>query len=385
MMRIVHVIDSLDPARGGPPVVCTSLAVAQAMAGHEVTILYGDEPGGKIAYPAWASRELVKLVTTRTQGTLASHLGIGATAEMQNVLGSADVVHTHGIWTSLITIACTVALRRRIPYVITPHGMLDPWSMSQKRLKKRIVMALRWKTLIDGALFVHALNVDERRLMEPLKLKAPIEVIANGMFPDDSPEVDDEAFRAACPGVRDRRYILFLSRLHLKKGIDYLVAAFAIIAADYPGIDLVIAGPDDGYLQELNALVESTGLGKRVHLPGPLYGAAKMSALAGATCFCLPSRQEGFSIAILEALMSCTPVVISDACHFPEVQAAGAGVATQLTTAAVADGLRKVLSLTEGQRSAMGEAGRRLVLDNYTWPRIADRTIATYEARRAVV
>ena len=123
--------------------------------------------------------------------------------------------------------------------------------------------------------------------------------------------------------------------------------------------------------------MKAAGLTDRVHLLGPISAAEKWDALAAATCFCLPSRQEGFSMAILEALAARVPVVISDACHFPEVADRGAGVVVPLDAGAIAAALDRVLTDADGRR-AMGAAGRRLVEERYTWRRAAEISITAY-------
>ncbi len=173
---------------------------------------------------------------------------------------------------------------------------------------------------------------------------------------------------------------LFLSRLHHKKGLDYLADAFALVAAQFPEARLVVAGPDDGARGPFEQRVRAAGLAGRVHLVGPLYGPAKFAAMVDATCFCLPSRQEGFSVAVTEAMACGLPVVISDACHFPEVAEVGAGEVVPLEGDRVAQALRRVVGDPELRRS-MGEAGRQLVRSRFTWPRVAEQCVAAYGRR----
>jgi glycosyltransferase involved in cell wall biosynthesis len=115
-----------------------------------------------------------------------------------------------------------------------------------------------------------------------------------------------------------------------------------------------------------------------LRMPGPLFGPDKYSAIAGAAVYCLPSRQEGFSVAILEAMACRVPVVISDACHFPEVAQVGAGRIVSLDATQIADAIDVVLS-DPAQATAMGRAGRRLVEERFTWPQVATRSVDAYK------
>jgi glycosyltransferase involved in cell wall biosynthesis len=172
--------------------------------------------------------------------------------------------------------------------------------------------------------------------------------------------------------------ILFLGRLHHKKGLDLLAAAFKFLHESLPDAHLVVAGPDGGAGAKFAQQVSRFGLSNQVHLVGPLYGKDKYAALRSAACFCLPSRQEGFSVAILEAMACRLPVVISEACHFQEVAEAGAGRVVALDPNEIATALHELLDDRDRGRQ-MGEAGYQLVRSCYTWPQIAKQCIAAYE------
>ena len=364
-MRILHVVPSLDPAHGGPPVVAARLAAAQAGLGHDVSVLSGDPPDRLPAFaPLWDGVPGADRVGRR--GTVAG----------------SDVVHLHGVWGGLLRSTAAATRAAGVPYAVAPHGMLDPWSLSQKRVKKRLGLLLGYRRMLDRAAFLHALNQDEARLMAPLGLRSPVEIVGNGVFPGEVDPPPPGTFRAAHPALGDDPYVLFLGRLHAKKGLDVLADAFAILARTDARCRLVVAGPDGGARADLDRRLATAGLAARSHVVGPLYGPAKYAALADAAVFCLPSRQEGFSVAILEAMACGTPVVVSDACHFPEVATAGAGEVVPLDAAAVAAALGRVLS--DPARAAMGRAGRAMVFERYTWPIVAERLVKAYERHLAV-
>lgn len=385
-MLIVHVTTWLDPDLGGLPAVVVSLAAAQAGAGHDVHVLTlgpdSPERTKRIGalLDATPGAERFASVHAPPMGQF-SKLAPGSDAE--RAVRDADVVHLHGVWDAIVAAAARTAHKAGVPYIVTPHGMLDRWSMAQSTLKKKLALLLGYKKILNRAAGIHVLNADEAAGMEPLGVSAPKTVIPNGIFPQAFERLPEPgAFRGDCPGLGDAPFILFLSRLHHKKGLDLLAEAFARIAPERPEWKLVVAGPDGGAEADFRARIGDAGLDGRVVLTGPIYGERKLAALADASCFCLPSRQEGFSIAITEALACGLPAVITSECHYPEVGESGAGVVTSLDAGAVADGLLKVTA-DQTHARAMGAAGRAMVFERFTWPVIADRMIELYRASGA--
>jgi glycosyltransferase involved in cell wall biosynthesis len=382
-MRILHVIEDVNPATGGPATVVARLAAAQAAMGHTVNVL---------GYLAARNRADFESAIGNVPGidkvyieTLAPSMGLQwawslpARQSLHRLVPRADVTHIHGVWDPIVRVTSEICRRYKTPYVIRPCGMLDPWALQQRPMKKRLAMALAYRDMIDGAMFLHVLNADEFRLVNLLSFRNPLEIIPNGVFPEELDKtVAPGAFRRARPEIGDAPYVLFLSRLHYKKGLDYLIDAFAQVAAKRPDVRLVVAGPDGGERRPLVARAKALGLTDRVHVVGPLYGSAKYAALNEAACFCLPSRQEGFSLAITEALGMGVPAVISTECHFPEVTTTQSGHVTPLDAGEIARALLDVLA-DPVRRDAMGRAGAKMVRERYTWPKIARRTVACYE------
>jgi len=305
-------------------------------------------------------------------------LAVEADRQCARWLLQADLLHLHGVWDPLLLRAARNAWRLRVPYVITPHGMLDVWQLQQKRLKKWLALAMGYRRMLDRAAFLHFLNTDEARLATPLGLASGAQVIPNGVAVEEFSALPTRgALRARFPQLADHPCVLFLGRLHHKKGLDYLADAFALLLRSVPQARLVVAGPDGGARAGFERQLRRLGIAEQVLLTGPLYAADKLQALVDCDCFCLPSRQEGFSLAIIEALACGRPVVISEQCHFPEVATTGAGIVTPLDPAQIATALAQVL--TDGAAAArMGQAGRRLVTTRYTWPIVAGRMLATY-------
>jgi glycosyltransferase involved in cell wall biosynthesis len=365
-MRILHVISSLDRKAGGPPVALAGLARAQAKLDVSVSVVSTFAAGADMSLADELRSAGVEVTLIGpAKGKFQRHDEIVTT--LSSLIAQADVVHIHTLWEEIQHQAATIARRRGVPYVFVPHGMLDPWSLGQRRWVKRAYLAWRLRRDLNGAMFIHVLNADEARLIQPLRLTPHCEVIPNGIDPIE-PLPETAAF--------EKPYVLFLSRLHPKKGLDYLADAFAIVAAARPDVRLVVAGPDDGAEKDFDARITASGLAGRVQRVGPLYGEAKLAAMRGAELLVLPSRQEGFSVAIVEALACGTPVVISEQCHFPEIASEAAGQVVSLDAKSVANGMLVLLNDASAREAASGRA--RELASRYTWGRIARQTLDLY-------
>ena len=387
-MRILHVIATLGPDAGGPPMIAARLAAAQAGLGHDVHIIVHTEPAGGIARCAAVRGvpDLDKVEVTALGPASARERWCGGSLrpKLREAVAAAGAVHLHGVWESILRMAAKEARRSGTPYFILLNGMLHPWSMKQKATKKRIALALGYRRMLEGAAALHLGNQSEQRLIEPLGLRTRGVIIPNGVFLDElRPLPAAGSFHEAHPELKGQPFVLFLSRLHYKKGLDILAEAFAIAATAHKQLRLVVAGPDDGAKQPFEKQIELLGLDSRVHVVGPVYGQDKLAAFVDASCFCLPSHQEGFSLALTEALACGAPAVISPGCNFPEVARARAGEVLPLDPEAFGDAMVRIASYPDIRKN-MSEAGKRLIESRYTWPQIAKQTIAAYEQVPAI-
>jgi glycosyltransferase involved in cell wall biosynthesis len=384
-LKILHAIVSFNPTMGGPPRIATRLAAGTAALGHSVTVVSYDDGSDEIRqsiqqdHAQVPGAELLKFISLPKLSGFERLTASHAKRELSKIIRDFDVVHLHDSWSALSRGTMALAYKTGVPFVLLPNGMFDPWSMLQKRLKKQLVLASGYRRLLNHALFIHTGNQEEKDGVEQIGITAPMEIIPNGIYPKEfDPLPERGKFYAAHPELNSKPFILFLSRLHYKKGLDYLAPAFAAIAPKYPDISLVVAGPDEGAAEPFRQSIQSAGLTNRVHMVGPIFGPDRFTALVDSACFCLPSRQEGFSIAILEAMACARPVVITTSCHFPEVATAGAGEVIPLETSALIAALDRILS-DPLRAEQMGRSGRNLVLTQYTWPTIAAQLVDAYE------
>lgn len=383
-MKILHVIATLDPSTGGPPIIATRLVAAMARAGHDVGIFSYDSPGRNEAVGKMLAGvpgfDQVKVRNAPLGGRAEKIFASAAKSVLKEIVPQYQIVHIHGVWDPMLVAASKVAAANRIPFVVTPHGMLDPWSLSQRALKKNLALTLSTRPMLNRAAFVHWGNRDEVKLTEHLGITAKGVIVGNGIFIEElenRPPIG--TFRAKWPALGDAPFALFLARLHFKKGLDILADALGIVKTLAPQLHVVVAGPDDGMQSEFEKRIKAHGVADRVHITGPIYGQEKLAALTDATMFVLPSRQEGFSVGITEALACGLPVVATEACHFPEVAEVNAGYCTALEAKPVAEGMAALVN-DPHRAKEMGQNGRRLVLDRFTWPKVAEQLVTAYQS-----
>lgn len=381
-MNIVHVIASVNPSHGGPSMCAPSLAAAQAELGHRATVMFHIAPGERLdlsnaraTIPALDRVELIDIPQDRLAERITAPR---AAAALQTQLQHADVVHLHGLWDPIVLRAGRLALRAGKPYVITPHGMLNPWSLKRRRIEKALIRRWWLDDVLAGSAFIHALNQAERASIAALDEQWKTQVFPNGVFPVPAANVvGREQLTMQFPVLSKRPYVLFLGRLHAMKGPDYMADAFARFAAQCGDIDLVVAGPDDGARAALEAQLSALNIAAHVHLVGPVFGARKFALLSNALCYLQPSRNEGFSMSILEALSFGVPAVISEHCHFAEVQTQDVGRVVPLSAEHIAAALLEIC-LDRERRDAMAQRARAFIEREYTWQAVARAMTAAY-------
>lgn len=359
-MRVLRVIASLDPRQGGPVEGLLRSACALAALGHTTEVLTFDPPSA----PYLADMAFPVHATGPTMGKFGFTPRL--TPWMSANIDRFDVAVLHGLW-NYAPIGAWLGLRgTSLPYVQFAHGMLDPWFNSVQPVKRWAKQAL-W-LVAQGHVLSDAQSVlftsEEERIRARTSFFGPRyteRVIAYGAADMPSePRAQHAAFAACLPGLAGRPYLLFLGRLHPKKGCDLLVDAFCEIAQRFPDLDLVMAGPcDNGMREGLEALAAEHGLSNRIHFPGLLQGHAKWGAFRGAEAFVLPSHQENFGISVAEAMASGTPVLISDKVNIRrEVEASGAGLVAPDTLEGTRDLLERFLALAPAQSAEMGRKAR---------------------------
>jgi glycosyltransferase involved in cell wall biosynthesis len=394
-MKLLYAVHGYKPAFriGGPAVSVSAVAERLVRRGHEVTVVTSDlDLGERLDVPLESEVDVhgVKVwyfptarLLSRWLPTVSGHGGgflyAPAMARMLNErVSSMDAVHTHLPFIYPTYAAARAAFAANKPLFYHQRGVLDPQRLAFRRVKKKVYLELVEKSILNRAEMLVALTAHEVSTFRSIGVQTPCRVVPNGVeLP--RPELDVELRAQDKWGIaHDAKVVLFLGRIHPLKGVRLLVEAFSQACGPGTNTQLVVAGPDeDGEAARLQTRVDRLALRSSVLFPGPIDSKDKALLFARATLFCLPSVSEGFSMAVLEALASGVPVLLSPECNFREVEGARAGLVVPNEGRAWASAIEELLRDND-RLERMGKAGRDLVERQYSWDRVVDSMEETY-------
>lgn len=367
-LNILHVLSSANPSGGGPLEGVRQRGIRLEELGHHVELVTLDDPGESFlkGFPLAVHALGPGMGGYRYSRALVPWLRMNARRFDAVIINGLWQYNSFGTWRALRGMD--------VPYFVFTHGMLDPWfkqTYPRKHLKKWLYWPWADYRVLRDARSVLFTSEEERtqarRSFWLYRARERVVAYGTGSPPTDSGELRDR-FLDAHPRLRGRRVVLFLSRIHEKKGCDLLIRAFATQLAGDATLHLVMAGPDrTGWAEDLKALAVQLGVDEHITWPGMLQNDMKWGAFYCAEVFALPSHQENFGIAVAEALACGVPVLISDKVNiWREVQAAEAGFVAPDTLEGTQRSLMRWLSLDEDKRRCMRAAARALFHERFT-------------------
>ncbi|MBT7351014.1 MAG: glycosyltransferase [Phycisphaerae bacterium] len=377
-MRIVEYIEYVDFEVGGPPRAVVDLTRVLQKRGHDVTLA---TTSVKDVPAEWLAGEGPGVLEIPRPALPGGFFRPGQLAGLREVFKNTDVLQLHGVWERPNMQIAALARKMGVPYCVSLRGMLDDWCMAQGTFKKRVYLSLGGRKVLEGAAFVHCTADEELEQSGKWFPRGQGRVVPN--------LIDLEQFETL-PGperaqkrwphlTEDGPNILFLSRIHVKKGIEHLLAAMPRIAQVHPGTQLVIAGTgDDAYLASMNRLAEKQGVADRVHFVGHVGGEEKLSLYEACDLFVLPTSQENFGFVQYEALSCGTAVMTTKLVDtWREIVGSGGGVAVDQSADAIIEGILPLLADRE-KLVEMGQLGRAWVFDRLSIERVASGLEAMY-------
>lgn len=284
-----------------------------------------------------------------------------------------DLIHVNCCWLPACALVQQMAQRRSIKVVLTPHGMLEPWIIKRHYWTRKLpALLLYQKSAIKNADCLQATAESEKQNLLKLGYNSNIKIVKLG--------IDAESITMKKSWKKNKQ-ILFLSRVHIKKGINYLIEAGDILRESLQGYKILVAGEGDAdYIATLKQEIADKGLQEIIQLTGGVYGNKKWELFQTSDFFVLPTNSENFGLAIAESLASGTPVITTVGTPWNDLNSSNAGAWIEIGTQPLVDTLRRFLSLSDENLEAMGKNGRKLIETKYSAKVMAEEMMEVYQS-----
>jgi glycosyltransferase involved in cell wall biosynthesis len=377
-MRILNIC-AYTWAIGGPARIIYDHTTEVLRYGHQVDILSPMTPGEK-SYPVPEGAKLIECARTTPISNYYREFSIEMYQYLKANIDKYDVIHMHGIWH--FGSLAPFLLPNKAVLVVTIHGLLDHWAVAHSKWKKQIVTLLYQKRLLGKADLIQINNTDEEQdVIRYLGYRPKnMVIVPNGMKVAEYANLPAKGiFRSKHNLSPTQKVVLFMGRLNIKKGLDLLLPAFLKVHETIPEAILILAGPDDGYQKETEDFIRTHNLSGKIKLVGMLTDTDKKEALSDADLFVLPSYSEGFSIAVLEAMTSKVPALVSDRVGFGDyIKKYDGAYLTPLNSDGVAKGLLKILQ-DSAYAQAIANNAYNMVTENFDIKVVANQLLEEYK------
>lgn len=363
-MKITHIITSISQKSGGTSTYLKDLLNALPPSITNTLVCYDSEDALSI------NQNIdIKNIPLNKKGFN------GYSKAFKKIFNAIDaqLFHGNGLWDFPIHAMAAYARKKELPYIISPHGMMEPWSLTQSKLKKKLALKLYQQKDLKLAACIHATGQTEADNIRALGYKNPIAVIPNG--------INLTAFPIYNSVTKTKRKVLFLSRIHVKKGIELLIQAWHElddnIIKDW---ELEIVGNgEEAYINSLKNLIVSLKLQNSIRISDPVFGQKKIEKYQTASLFVLPTYSENFGIVVAEALASKVPVITTKGTPWEELNTHQCGDWIAIGKEPLKASLEKMLSKSKEELERMGDNGRQLIEDTYSMKAVAEQMAQLYE------
>lgn len=387
-MKILHVIPSVSPARGGTSRAILDMVFALRDCGIDAEIATTNDDGDNLLDVPLGKSIIYDRVPTYFFSRFSPQLSAlrefafsgSFTAWLFQNITKYDLIHVHALFSYTSTVAMSIARLKDVPYITTPHGLLCEWSLQQSGQKKQAYLNLIERANLDRARAIHVTCEQERDDVVALNFKSPISILPLALteMPAEIPNAA-KLLRQSLNCPADEPIILFLARLHYKKGLEYLIPALGKL--ENRRFTFVIAGNGSpAYEAEIKALVVAAGIEQRTRMVGFVEGDRKDLLIQGADLFALTSHSENFGIAVLEALIVGTPVLLTPGVGLASVVLDNdLGYVADLNIDAISQALDRYLSDPDRAKQ-LGISARQFAIENYNWDKIAVDLMRVYQS-----
>ena len=361
-MKILSFVSTLDMSSGGPSRSVPMLVKGLAELGVDITLmtirsenmnihsLEGTTAKLKVLSPSFSRKEIAKYLADER----------------------FELIQIQSVWEMPYHKVILEARKQNIPYIVTPRGMLEPWSLSQKKWKKKLAWWLYQRNDVQKSACVFTTAKMEAEHVSNLGITTCKAVIPNGI------ETDAYPCKTSVEGVK--KQVLFLSRVHVKKGIELLFEAWKRLHTDYVDWQLLVIGNGEAeYIHSLENRVESLGLKDSIKILPPVFGEAKIKVYQESALFCLPSFSENFGMVIAEAMSCGTPVITTTNCPWEILNETNTGWCVDLSVENLERALREAMGMDANALYDMGQRASKFIFDNFDYRSVTRKTLRLYE------
>ncbi len=376
-MKILHTVAGLWKTTGGPAASIPGLCRALGARGHRVTLLTGEGP---LAPEVVEAAGEISVETAHLGSYSAANFSLEFSRACRKATERCELIHTHGLWLHPNWASASAAHRAGKPLVISPRGMLEPWSLARSRWRKRVLWGLQERRSFARAALIHATSSAEAESVRDLAVQTPIAVIPNGIdLEGEFSQKRLESIRTHFVGEEGAaRTVLFLARIHPKKGLDLLLGAWSGLESRLGSTKLLICGGGEpAHVAALKSRLEQLG-DDRVEYLGAVEGERKLELLTRAQVVVLPSLSENYGMVVAEALACRTPVITTTETPWRTIAERGCGWWVRPDVADLRKALESALGVSEQERTEMGQRGRDLIEQEHSLARSAEMMEATY-------
>jgi glycosyltransferase involved in cell wall biosynthesis len=384
-MKVLHITPSLSSVRGGVTQAVIEMVQTLQAQGHEVEIVTTNDNGTdllnvplrqRVIYcgvPVWFFPRFSPPIGPIREFQFSSELW----GWLWRYISDYDLLHVHAMFCYPCTMAMIAARIRHIPYVNQPHGLLCAWSLQQSKLKKQIYLALVERANLNHSQALQLTSAMERQEVSQLGLVAPSVISPLGLFVSPPIPQARQRLRQVLGVAEHQPVILFMSRLHPKKGLDYLIPALGKLHDR--SFTFILAGNGaPSYEAEVDTLLAAAGIQHCTYRPGFVTGEQKDLLLQGSDIFVLTSHSENFGVVVLEAMAAGLATILTPGVAMAEILAdQKVGYVPALDIATIADTLQQCLDQPD-EVKAMGNCARELIAQHYTWPKVTAKVVETY-------
>ena len=387
-MKILHIIPSVAVARGGPSQAILEMVKALNISGIEAEIATTNDNGPDLLdvplgqrsqhqdVPVWFFPRFSPNIHSVREFAFSAEFTIWLWKNIKNY----DLIHIHAIFSYPSTMAMAIARHHKIPYIVRPLGQLCTWSLEQSARKKQIYLRLVERANLSHCRSIHFTAIQEQQEAVSLNLPVPSFVLPHGLSIQPIIPNARQRLRQYLNLPDDQPIVLFLSRLHPKKGLDYLIPALAQIT-DLRFTFVLAGNGSPEYVAELQSLITSNNIQDRTQCPGFVTGELKDLFLQGSDLFVLTSYSENFGVSVLEALAAGLPAVVTPGVALSDlVRQQQLGYVPELDVLSISTSIRQALDHPTSAK-AMGNKAHNFVSENYGWETIANRLGTIYQGQ----